>query len=106
VEVIAVLGPNEKHAFDGMVAQIRAEDPLFVRRIDRLGRPRRRLRTALAVLLWAMAPVCIVLGGWTGVLMAVVGVAYGAHLMIRRGMPDGEFSWWSSSPNRRPGASL
>jgi DUF3040 family protein len=107
VEVIAVLDPDEKHAFDGMVTQIRAEDPRFARRIDRLGRrPLRQLRMALAILLWTLAPVCMVFGGWTGVLLGVVAVAYGGYLMSRRGLANGEFSWWSSAANGRPGASL
>ena len=98
-----MLDPNEKFVFDGMVSQLRDEDPNFLRKIERLGRPRRKLRLALAVLLWTIAPVCVVLGGWTGLLMAVVAVSYGAFLVTRRGGMEGQPAWWSSS-NRRPGA--
>jgi Protein of unknown function (DUF3040) len=108
VEVVTVLDPSEKHAFDGMVTRLRADDPQFVHRIDRLGRPRRRLRRVLAILLWTLAPFCVVYGGWTGFFMAVAAAGYGAHLMTRRtGMADGAggFTWWSS-PGHRPGASI
>jgi Protein of unknown function (DUF3040) len=103
VEVVPVLDPNEKLVFDGLVSRLHDEDPNFRRKIERLGRPRRRLRVALAVLLWTMAPVCIVLGGWTGLLMAVVAVGYGAALVARRVGMDGQPTWWSSA-KRRPGA--
>jgi Protein of unknown function (DUF3040) len=108
VEVVSVLDPNEKYVFDGIVTQLRAEDPKFERTIDRLIQPRRRLRVTMAILLWSLAPVCIVYGGWTGLIMAVVAAGYGAHLMAKRtGMADetDAFSWWSS-PRKRPGASL
>jgi hypothetical protein len=108
VEVVIVLDPNEKYVFDGLVTRLRADDPAFDRRIDRLIHPRRRLRVTLAVLLWMLTPVCIVFGGWTGLLMAVAGAAYGAYLMTRPPAPashaDG-FSWWSS-PRRRPSTPL
>jgi hypothetical protein len=105
VEVVPVLDPNEKLAFDSMVNRLRDEDPRYLRRIERIGRPRRKLRVALAVLLWTLAPVCIVFGGWTGLLLAVIAVAYGAFLVTRRDVMGGQPAWWSSS-NRRPGASL
>jgi Protein of unknown function (DUF3040) len=95
-----VLDPHEKYAFDDLVAQLRTGDPEFARRIDRLGRPRRRLRAMLAILLWTMAPVAIFLGGWTGLLMAVVGSAYAARLWFKQtGFADDAdgLPWWSSS---------
>ncbi|MGX6604602.1 DUF3040 domain-containing protein [Micromonosporaceae bacterium Da 78-11] len=98
-----MLDPDEELVFDGMMTQLRTEDPRFLRRLGRLGRPRRRLRTALTILLWTMAPICIVYGGWTGVLMAVVAVGYGAHLMAKRDGKLADFSWWTSS-SKRPGA--
>jgi fatty acid desaturase len=108
VEVVAVLEPNEQYAFDGLVAQLRADDPAFARRVDRIATPRGTLRTALAVLLWTLAPACVVFGGWTGLILAVVGALYAARLMSvhsRRPGEAGGGSWWSSS-DRRPGASL
>jgi hypothetical protein len=108
VEVVPVLDPNEKYVFDGMVTQLRVDDPKFCRTIDDLAHPRRRLRVTMAVLLWTLAPICIVYGGWTGLIMAVVACAYGAHLMAMRtglGESADTFSWWSSS-RRQPGASL
>jgi hypothetical protein len=94
-----VLEPNEKAVFDGMVSQLRTDDPRFSQKVDRMCRPRRRLYLTMAILLWTMAPLCIVFGGWTGVIMAVVAIAYGGHLMLRRG-GDARQTLWSSS--RRP----
>lgn len=79
-----MLEPNEKVVFDGMVTRLRTEDPHFSQRLDRMCRPRNRLRVVLAVLLWTIAPVCIVFGGWTGVLLAAVAVGYGSYLLARR----------------------
>ncbi|MEV6490320.1 hypothetical protein AB0M20_17095 [Actinoplanes sp. NPDC051633] len=77
-----MLGPQEKYAFDGMVNQLRA-DQRFARRIDRLTRPRRPWHVFVATLLLAAAPLIIVAGGWTGLLVAMAGCGYGAHLMTR-----------------------
>jgi len=84
VEVVPVLEPNEKVLFDGLVTRLRADDPGFTDKLDRMCRPRQKLRIVLAVLLWTVAPICIVFGGWTGVLMAAVAAGYGAHLMTKR----------------------
>jgi hypothetical protein len=94
-----VLEPNEKAAFDGMVTRLRDDDPRFSHRVDRLCRPRGRLYLIMAVLLWMIAPICIVFGGWTGVLMAAVAGSYGAYLMTKRGRSAGETIW---SSTRRP----
>jgi hypothetical protein len=67
-----------------LVTRLRADDPGFTDKLDRMCRPRQRLRVVLAVLLWTVAPLCIVLGGWTGVPMAAVAAGFGAHLMTRR----------------------
>ncbi len=102
-----MLDPQDKRTFDGMVAGIHAEDPEFVQRIGRLSAPRRRPRMTMAILLWTVAPFCIFLGGWTGLIMAVVAVGYGARLITKRTGMTGDthqFSWWSSG--KRPGASL
>jgi hypothetical protein len=79
-----VLDPEEKAAFDGLVTQMRSSDPGFTRRVDRLSRPRPRIRMALAVLLWTFAPISLVVGGWTGALMALLAVAYGISLFRKR----------------------
>jgi hypothetical protein len=94
-----VLEPNEKTVFDGMVSQLRADDPRFSHKVDRMCRPKRRLYLTMAVLLWTMAPLCIAFGGWTGVIMAVVGAAYGWQLWLKRG-GGASPTLWSSS--RRP----
>jgi len=98
-----VLDPDEKLVFDGLVTRLGAADPDFVRRTDRIGRPRLRRRMTAAVLLWTAVPFCIVLGGWTGLLIAVVGAGYGACLFAKRHAGAGQAPWWSSS-HRRPGA--
>jgi hypothetical protein len=105
--VVTVLDPHEKSVFDGMVTRLSIEDPKFVRRIDRLERPRYQLRKATAILLWIMAPFCVVVGGWTGFFLAVVATAYAARLVVKRpGLRGGtDFPWWSL-PRRRPGAAL
>lgn len=102
VEVVRVLDPQEKAVFEGMVTQLRAGDPRLAQRLDRMCRPHHRRRTVLAFLLWMMAPFAVFLGGWTGLLMAVVAVGYGASLYLRRGAAAGE-PFWSSM--RRPGVS-
>jgi hypothetical protein len=68
-------------AFDDIVSGLRADDPAFVRRLTRLGNSRPTTRLAFAVVLWALAPLCIVLGGWTGAILAVIAGAYGTHLI-------------------------
>ncbi|GIF25168.1 hypothetical protein BJ973_007420 [Actinoplanes tereljensis] len=98
-----MLEPTEKAKFDTLVTRLRADDPVFTQRIDRLARPRGRLYATLAILLWTSAPLCIVFGGWTGLLLAAVGVAYGLHLMTKRGGITSETVW--PSPRRRPGVS-
>ncbi|MEU4238987.1 DUF3040 domain-containing protein [Actinoplanes sp. NPDC026619] len=98
-----MLEPNEKAMFDSLVNRLREDDPVFTRRTNRLARPKRNFYVALAILLWTTAPMCIVFGGWTGLLLAVVGVAYGVHLMSRRGGITSETLW--PSPRRRPGVS-
>ena len=95
-----MLDPSEKAVFDGMVTELRATDPRLAQRLDRMCRPRRRIRMIAAVLLWTLAPICVIFGGWTGVLMAVVAVAYGTLLYHKRGFGAGETSW--PTP-RRPG---
>ena len=100
-----MLDPQEKVVFDGMVMRLSEDDPDFVRRVDRLTRPRHRLRERLAILLWTIAPLCIVYGGGTGLIMAIVAVVYGAHLMSVGHRAAGR-SAWSSSPHRRPRSSF
>lgn len=101
-----MLDPAEKSVFDGLVSQLRG-DPAFARKIEKLGSPRRRWRTGLAVLLWTMAPIAMIVGGWTGFFMAVIGVAYGIRLVVRKpGLAGGHGFPWRSSPGPRPGASL
>lgn len=100
-----MLDPNEKLVFDGLVSRLRDEDPSFLHKLERIDRPRRNRRIALAVLLWTLAPVCIVFGGWTGLLMAVVAISYGALLVTKRDDRSGHPASRSSS-HRHPGAPL
>jgi hypothetical protein len=107
LEVTFVLDPADQKAFDGMVSGLRAGDPTFARRLDRINAPRIRHRKATAVLLWAVAPILVVIGGWTGFFMAVAGAGYGAHVMLRaRKLERHVGASRSSSSGRRPGAAL
>ena len=91
-------------AFDAIVSRLRADDPDFVRRVRGLSDHRDTGRLVLAILLWTLAPMCIVLGGWTGAVMAMVGGAYAAHLMRSRAEPVAGSG--DPAPHHRPGASL
>jgi hypothetical protein len=93
-------------AFEAIVARLRADDPEFTRTVDKLGGPPSKRRLRLAVLLWTIAPVCVVLGGWTGLLMAVVAVAYGSYLRWSGSMFAAAGAHSSLSRRRHPGASL
>jgi hypothetical protein len=97
-----VLEPQEKALFDDMVTQLRSTDPGFVRRTDRLTKPRYRVRLMAAILLWTMAPLCVIFGGWTGLLMAVLAAGYGAHLYARRHPRQPQPPWWTASRGHRP----
>jgi hypothetical protein len=93
VEVVIVLDP------------VRADDPDFLARLDKLEHSRHRRRGVLAALLWMAAPICIIVGGWTGLLMAVVAVGYGTVLASKQhGLTGGTrgLAWWSTSPGRHP----
>jgi hypothetical protein len=105
VEVGIVLDPVEKRVFDGLVTQLRADDPDFLARLDKLEHPRHRCRRMLAVLLWIAAPICIIFGGWTGLLIAMVAVGDGILLSSKRHGPArgaGGFAWWPTAPGRHP----
>jgi hypothetical protein len=93
-------------AFEAIVAQLCADDPDFTSRIQKLGGPPSKKRVGFAVLLWTMAPLCVVFGGWTGLLVAVVAVAYGAYLRWSGSMYAAAGSRMPLPRRRRPGASL
>ncbi|MEV4343687.1 DUF3040 domain-containing protein [Actinoplanes sp. NPDC049596] len=97
-----MLDPTDKAAFDGMVSQLREIDPRFCRRVDRMSKPKRGLRTVLAVLLWTTAPLCIVFGGWTGLLMAALAVGYGTFLWTKRNGNTPAPLWWTATRGHRP----
>ncbi len=71
-----MLKPEEQQIFAGLVGRIEADDPQFARPP--------RWWAVVAVLLWTIAPIGIVYGGWTGVLEAFLAGGYGAHLMHKR----------------------
>jgi hypothetical protein len=102
VEVFPVLDPQEKAVFDGIMTQLRDDDPSFVRRVDRISKPRRRVRLTAAILLWTLTPWCIVYGGWTGLILAVLALGYGTLLFSRRHQSASP-PLWTSSRGRRPG---
>jgi hypothetical protein len=75
-----VLKPEEQQVFADLVARIEAGDPRFT---HRAARPP-QWWAIVAVLLWTIAPICIVYGGWTGLIEAFLAGGYGAHLMRKR----------------------
>jgi len=93
-------------AFEAIVARLCADDPDFISRVDELSGPPSKKRVGLSVLLWMIAPVCVVLGGWTGLLMAVAAVAYGSYLRWSGSMFTAAGTHSSLPRRRRPGASL
>ncbi|GAA3345530.1 hypothetical protein GCM10020358_52990 [Amorphoplanes nipponensis] len=93
-------------AFEAIVARLCADDPEFARRMSEPGGPPSKKRMVLAVLLWTIAPVCVFLGGATGVLMAVVAVAYAAYLRWSGSLFVAAGSRTTLPRRRRPGASL
>jgi hypothetical protein len=97
-----VLEPQEKALFDNMVTQLRSDDPRFARRMDRLAKPRPHVRLTGAILLWTLAPLCIIFGGWTGLILAVIAVAYGSHLYVRRHPRQPQPPWWTATRGHRP----
>ncbi|MET0522481.1 MAG: DUF3040 domain-containing protein [Jiangellaceae bacterium] len=97
-----MLEPQEKAVFDGMVLQLRADDPRFARRMTRLAKPRHRVRLAAAILLWTLALLSILYGGWTGLIVAFVATTYGAHLYARRRPPQPQPPWWTATRGHRP----
>ncbi|HET6483970.1 MAG TPA: DUF3040 domain-containing protein [Actinoplanes sp.] len=96
-----MLDPQEKAVFDGLVTQLRVADPQFCRRVDRMGRPRTRLYTTMAFTLWALAPMCIVFGGWTGALFAVIFIGYGLRLYTKRNGSTTQPPWWAATRGSR-----
>jgi len=93
-------------AFEAIVARLCADDPEFTSRMRKLGGPPAKRRVGAAVLLWTIAPVCVILGGWTGLLMAVVAAAYGGWLWRSRSLFAATGGHESLRKRRRPGASL
>ena len=77
-----MLDPQDKRTFEEMVTRLHTDDPAFVRRTEKLGSPRSTTRVGLAVLLWTLAPICVVFGGWTGLLLALAAIAWGTHLLL------------------------
>jgi hypothetical protein len=82
-----VLSSYDRRQFNQIVSGLLAEDPEFGTRNDK---PPRNLppRPEVALLLWLSMPILVSLGGWTGLLIAVVAAGYGVHLWFR-GRPPG-----------------
>jgi hypothetical protein len=98
-----VLEPREEREFDGVVARLRDSDPGFARRVERMRVRQRRRWLTMAILLWIVTPLCLIYGGWTGALEAVLAVAYSAWLMHKRSRATDQPAWPSSN-DRRPTA--
>jgi hypothetical protein len=77
-----VLSSYDRRQFNEIAAGLLAEDPGFG--TTHVTPPRNlRPRPVVALLLWLSMPFLVALGGWTGLLMACVAGAYGAHLRFR-----------------------
>ena len=99
-----MLDPRDKMVFDDLVTRLHTDDPAFVRRTEKLGSPRSTKRVGFAVLLWTLAPICVVFGGWTGLLFALAAIAWGTHLLLTGRTPT--LTRTKPKSRRRPGASL
>lgn len=77
-----VLSSYDRRRFNEIVSGLLAEDPGFG---TRHSPPRRDLprRPVVAVLLWLSMPFVIAVGGWTGLLVALVAGGYATHLWFR-----------------------
>jgi hypothetical protein len=76
-----MLSQDDRHRLDEIERNLRADDPRFVARME-LGRdPRRRRIAFLCLLLWAIAPIVAVLGGWTAALAAAPLLLVGTALL-------------------------
>jgi len=78
-----VLSSYDRRRFNEIVAGLLAEDPAFGTRHADPPRPIRPPRPLLALMLWLSMPFMIVVGGGTGLLVAVVACGYAMHLMSR-----------------------
>jgi hypothetical protein len=89
-----VLSSYDRRRFNEIVSGLLAEDPGFgaSHRPPRGDLPR---RPVVAVLLWLSMPFVIAVGGWTGLLVAVVAGGYAAHLWLRgQAAPNPEPPTW------------
>ncbi|GIE82793.1 hypothetical protein Aph02nite_87430 [Actinoplanes philippinensis] len=70
-----MLKPEAQQVLTGLVTPIEADGPGFTHPP--------RWWAVVAVLLWTIAPVCIVYGGWVGLVEAFLVGGFGAYLMRR-----------------------
>jgi hypothetical protein len=91
---------RDRERFEEIVAHLCAEDPFFSARVRRATpqRHRRRRRTA-AWVLFVTAPIMVIIGGWTGLIVAVLAVAEGVRLLAAAGT----FFPWTPGPRSGPG---
>lgn len=85
-----MLSSYDRRQFNEIVSGLLTEDPRFGTRPQPVRRDQPR-RPVVAVLLWLSMPLIVVVGGWTGLLIAVVSGGYAAHLWFRaRPVPNGK----------------
>ena len=77
-----MLSSYDRRQFNEIVAGLLAEDPDLGYRQD-TPVPVRPPRPLLALLLWMSMPFMVTVGGWTGLLLAVLAAGYGVHLWSR-----------------------
>ncbi|AGL18944.1 DUF3040 domain-containing protein [Actinoplanes sp. N902-109] len=77
-----MLSSYDRRRFNEIVSGLLTEDPGFAS--ERPAAPRELpRRPVLAGFLWLSMPFLIALGGWTGLLIAVIAGAYGIRLWTR-----------------------
>jgi Protein of unknown function (DUF3040) len=76
-----MLSQDDRHRLDEIERCLRADDPRFVARME-LGRdPRQRRIMLFCALLWLLAPIVWVLGGWTAALAVAPFLLVGTALL-------------------------
>ncbi|MGE5826936.1 MAG: DUF3040 domain-containing protein [Micromonosporaceae bacterium] len=76
-----MLSQDDRHRLDEIERHLRADDPRFVARMEQGPDPRRRRIVLLCLLLWALAPIVGVLGGWTAALAVAPLLLVGTALL-------------------------
>jgi hypothetical protein len=69
--------------FNTIIRELQDDDPTFARHLRDIPQEQRRRRRRWAGALWLLAPMLIIIGGWTGLLLAVIASCVGVLLVWR-----------------------